>query len=789
MLLRIWLLGSLLLMAPAVWSQEKTFLAPTPVKEGEDPDLRKSLYEAWDKLPRALKVSGAVVDAAGKAVSKAKLTVQADIGIELEGRADEEGKFYFEAPLTRFYLVTARSDEGDLLAVGMPKQIPRDGMLSLKLTALPTKEVTLQVRSKAGMPIAGAYYGATLAGVLFAKGKCDEEGRFTVRAPESIATEPDDQRPEAAHFYAMAPGHGLNIVKGEYYERGFEFPNELILPTADPLTITVTDRDQKPLAGIPIYLPHYSVQKGESAGGGMPTVYRNVIVPICLDMRSLAKTNGQGEATISWFVTPKPARTQVNGFSLANDRPITMPVFAMHPEWGTGAGVITVDGEQTKSVCTLYGPSLIRGRATLPNGEPAAGIVLASPEDSLSSRRITTDAKGEFEFTATMMDLSLAVTDSKWIADPIKVYELVRQSPEHRVELKLREGKRVTIRVTAGAQYAPLANQVVQISGAGLHLRLRTDDQGRAEATLDRGNYRIHAMSDEIYKQLRAPQQVGEVHVLVKDLPEVEIPIHFDIAQPRVLKVTVLKPDGVTPIGKAKIEILNPFQADARTELQMQRAQAAFGGPNAGRVIAVEREVPVAFSVLSDSDGKAELRAPVDAPAFLMATSEEGARAIASVDILDDAATITLRKTVTAKGKLIDEVTGDAITGREMEMKLVLSKLSPSSQFAPRGREISNLAAITSVAKTDDEGNFEIKDLLPDTDYTLEVALPTNKPGEPRAAVRPAMIRLSGRGEQLVRTGAEGATDLGELKAKVYTPPVNARPAPFGNPNIVPAPR
>jgi hypothetical protein len=808
---------------PYADAQEPTALSLSALIEGEDPELQKSLYDQWSKRPKLTKVSGQVVNQEGVPTPRARIIVSLDFGLRLEGNANDQGKFEFEIPDKNIFPIYAEALDGALCGISDPDARGNDGNLSRTITLYPAQELRFVVRDADGLPIADANCGAFISMTILARGRTDKSGTAMLRVPNFPKAAGSDRRitnsASVLATYAFANDHGLSIASAsQTAEGGYEIPTELTLAAKKPLKIKVVDREEKPIANIPVCLRSYLVmlqtaQPGETTGGfrGMISYSRNP-APIYGDLRAFVKTNVKGEAEIRWFTAPKPPEmpTGIGGASPRRASPSI--VAAVLPDGRSVSESFESDATAPEVLLKVYGPSTIRGIVKLPNGQPAKRVKIASRAASPQSakpQQAITDDQGHFEVIANIDDFDLFVQDPKWVADRVQTQQLVRKAAINDIEIKLREGKPVHFKVTGGPEFLPLANRLITITGgpeslSGFGMSVTTDDHGNAQATLDRGLYSISADTSG-----DTPLRTNSIALLVKDQPQIEVPIHVDQSALRTIKVTVLARDGVTPVAGASVRVLSENltasarQSRANREAILEgrggrggfggspfdpaRAAGAggFGGPGGlsgpggigesggvGGRAAFGGSTAAPFSGnTTDPEGVTEVETAISAKTWLLVSTSENETAISQVDVLEDECNVVMKPQVSIKGRMIDQATGGPLAGVTVLASLDAAKFRTAD---PRGGGFAPPPSIRSAhATTNAEGEFELKSLIPDAPYQLSALYSVAGGAAPdELGARGGLGRTGGQFRFRPFTAPkEGETSLGDIKAPAPPPP------------------
>lgn len=822
-------------------AQEPTVLTPVAAIEGEDPEILKSHYERWNKLSKVTEVSGVVVNESNMPTPGAKMIVNVDYGVRLEGKADDQGRFRFALPEAYLNPIYAEALEGAMAGVSATTREQGTGKIEAKVTLFPTREVSFTVRNATGAPAAGANCGAFVGRSIISRGRADEKGVVTLRIPEfplpegmAAMARPDPSRLLMA--YGFSDEHGLGVLEMQRQADGPEYPSELSLNEARPLKVKVVDRDGKPLAGLPVVMAGYYVTvlhrliggfgggPGGGGGGGVGGL-SNIQAPIYGDARGFVKSNAAGEAEFKWFA---PYKMPEEGLRMFGNRTTSPVAFAaIHPEWPFAMAQLESDLKSPAATVIVYSPAKIRGKVTLPSGEPGAGIQIR-PRQSRNARadiqEIVTNERGEFEIVATTETADFYVQDAKWVADPISLRELAQKSAEGEIAVKLREGKRVSFSVTGGAEYLPQAGRQIVISsnsgsqapGGGMERMLMTDAEGRAEATLDRGLYSISAA---------APDETSAnsmTTLLVKNQPKIEVALHVSAATSRMVTLTVKKPDGKAPAVGAKVEVINAayFNRLAASEraatlerMALERGGGpggfggpggvggpAFGGGRAGRA-GDERGAPGGWGVgggpggfgpgeggpssrpgtltptVADEKGSAAIKAPIASEAWFLVTGGENEVALARVDVLSDSLDVVLKATVKLKGRLVDQETGEPIVGATVSAAFQAAQARTAAAATGRGGLAMPVGNhLTPNAVTNAKGEFELANLIADVQYQLYLDGVAAMPPGVEDAERFGGFGGSRRSRIANFTAPkEGTNDLGEIKARQPAPPPRPR--------------
>jgi hypothetical protein len=793
---------------PYADAQEPNALSLSALIEGEDPELQKSLYDQWSKRPKLTKVSGQVVNQEGVLTPRARIIVSLDFGLRLEGNANDQGKFEFEIPDKNIFPIYAEALDGALCGISDPDARGGDGNLSRTITLYPAQELRFVVRDADGLPIADANCGAFISMTILARGRTDKSGTAMLRVPNFPKAAGSDRRitnsASVLATYAFSNDHGLSIASAsQTAEGGYEIPTELTLAAKKPLKIKVVDREEKPIANIPVCLRSYLVmlqtaQPGETTGGfrGMISYSRNP-APIYGDLRAFVKTNVKGEAEIRWFTAPKPPEmpTGIGGASPRRASPSI--VAAVLPDGRSVSESFESDATAPEVLLKVYGPSTIRGIVKLPDGQPAKRVKIASRAASPQSakpQQAITDDQGHFEVIANIDDFDLFVQDPKWVADRIQTQQLVRKAAINDIEIKLREGKPVHFKVTGGPEFLPLANHLISITGgpealSGFGLSVTTDAEGRAHATLDRGLYNISADTTGA-----PPLRVSPIALLVKDQKQIDVAIHVDRQTPRNIEVSVKNAESTSPMEGAAIQVLNDG-AGAQTfggmtfDEELVRRESALrsgrGFPSdpessrTGRAANATARGSSAQPILTNAKGVATVSAPLAASTWLLVSHPSGDKALAQVGVLADAVEVVLKKPVSITGRLVNETTGEPIAGAVLQATLDPTKFRDPVLVPVRSSSAAILRSHAISATTDEEGKFELKSLIADAPY--QIGVPRSPGG--RSALRegvPDLAAASFATASISRIHSatspqEGVADVGDLKTAPPPPPPRPR--------------
>jgi len=505
----------------------------------------------------ACTLAGTVVDESGKPVRGAVVRAATWLGdTAASTTADEAGGFSFEVPMSREAAtgLSVSASVSDRSLVGFhrfpmdPADEPPD-LEGIRITLEPARDATVKVIDAEGKPVERAEVSLQLGfPIAIGPRETDADGVATFPVPKSdtiasvIALK--DQLGFDYQTYGLA-----RFQKGDQLTPPPEFPFEdgqtLVLDGAAPLTVEVTDAEGRPLSdgSSSVWLLHKESRNDELNLSFFPWVSQ--------------KVDATGSLTIAWF-----PRWQAE--------PVTI--------WLSAQGCVRQRSEYDPSApsgpLTVQLQRLVplRGRVTLPDGNPAADITVTADGAGYTLENhhgsVRTDEAGRYELlVAPDQTYMLTVADKRWAAPAQSGFVVLAEQdvPDH--DFTLRPATRVHGRVLNRSTSEPMAGAWVALQHRGIPLHeigmdllpnpdkqrtwvcpIRqlsglTDAHGRFEFFVGEGAY-----------SLLADDHPGE-SLAIADEPEKEVELRVDVRSQKILTGSVTLGDTGTPVADVRVSV------------------------------------------------------------------------------------------------------------------------------------------------------------------------------------------------------------------------------------------
>jgi hypothetical protein len=508
--------------------------------------------------PEQIVIAGRVVDHAGQAAAKAVVTIHNRYGDEpttVEVVTDDSGKFQTQfaglANLLAHLQIHATSEDGrrrgyyrfswDTRAEAIPAaEIKLETTKVLKVRAVDAQGNSV-AGAKAAMQLG---YPVTLSPVL-----TGEDGFASFEVPEServlSAVAWKDHMGLDYRVYSLPPGREADVhaKPPEFPENGFA---TLVLDGAAPLTVRVTDDQGHPLAGVDLY-PWLLKKESESDElnlGIFPFEFKQ-------------PTDANGTVSFPWI----PAW---------NKRVITV--------WPTVEGFVCSRGnyDPLKNSSGRLEMSLarlvpIRGRVTLPDGTPRAGIPVEARGQGYSSDgssgNAVTDSDGRYELLVAPEQIYLVIVrDKDWVSTPRDGFAVHSNSPMEGQDFVLRPATRLSGRLLNEKTRQAIPGQTVLIYQYGQDLRSLQDvhianPDGEtthicptivhAQATNELGEFHF-SLGDGSF-DIRPPDQSKAEKFQIAGEPERTLDVFVTVVEPVELSGLILNQSG-HPLGNATVD-------------------------------------------------------------------------------------------------------------------------------------------------------------------------------------------------------------------------------------------
>ncbi len=681
---------------PQIPADAHTVASPTGSSAAQTPKRER----------RQAQARGVVVDEAGQPVAGVDVLAHPFTNREAHAITDESGSFTIPAQHGQlagmsFLARTARADRLGIFRYGYnPTTEELDA--SVRIVLKPSHEILVRASDSRGAPVAGA--AVELAGnyTAYADATTGPDGTARLQVPADL---------KVNWVFALKPGLGFDYAEfGAIDDQGRagagvpapELPASVSLTLAGARTVRVkaVDRDGKPLAGV-AFAPWLLRKDGRRSDVNVDTRIKN------------ATTDRDGVATFDWLPLSKNAITfwpESDGYARRR----------VDVKEGVGATI----------TATLLKTETIRGRVILPDGQPAAGILVRAFGSGQGmdngQAQAQTNEDGLYEMSVSPRELYVVYVDNKAWAAPSHLDVVVREGkPVAGVDFKLSRGTVVRGTVVVGPANKPVANQFIGLDESGgqapEEFREKGDHVARSARrqsgamTDSSGRYSI-LVGPGVYT-LRGPFRTADEKITIAAEPD----LVRDFRMPR--------PEKGILTGRVVL---------AGRELKAASASIEFVAKNL---------IAVPISVTADSEGRFKAERQLDPLVIHAATSDGSFAAIVEIGAEDTEAVISLAPTATAAGILVDEH-GSPMANARLEWGRRV--------FLDEEQRISRTCFAPQVV-TDSAGRFTLPSLVVGQEYEIGIQRDNSYPLA--GAVRPEKAE---------------AIALGTLKVGAYHPPANA---------------
>jgi beta-lactamase regulating signal transducer with metallopeptidase domain len=620
----------------------------TAKKDNTDTNKPKDAVVASD-VSNAV-IEGIVVDEAGKPVVGAIVRVvgytPAPKPTPARTAADGTFHLFLNQASARYTILIASVDEETRQGIYEFHDSALPQTVQARIVVKPSRKMTVRVTDGAKKPVEGAAVGALEYSTLLANAETDAQGTVSLRLPRDA---------RVYQVVALKPQVGLDYFENYRFLPMDHFDEppaqvDLVLNGARTISVRAVDSADKPLAGIMLN-PFTLKKKGK-------------LYPLNLGGAELkyvsARTDRDGLAAFEWI----PADEQDMVTILCDDKEYCLP------------NPLNQNPTPPYETLTakLFRKTLISGKVTLPDGKPAAGVLLQV--EGLRSRNVVrTKADGSYSLLVDPnQTYIIAVTDENWAAPSYTNVVVGDESPPVRFDIRLGKGAILRGKVTFGQDDKPAPNKVVTVIQQGVLARLvrwaETGSDGRYAIRLGPGNY-------EIRGALRRDQPWG---VTVKEGQTIDKDFHLArLSELEILKGVVL---AETVDGKPVAGAI------------MRGMAARFDGSGPVKGVA-------------DEQGRLVLRRP-PVKMLLYARNPEGTlAAIVTVGEDDETVKVVLNSAGKILGRVLDK------SGKPQKGVSIL--------YGPPIEPLDNPFNTYMDTQTDDAGRFTLLGVVPGTEGILKV--------------------------------------------------------------------
>jgi hypothetical protein len=591
------------------------------------------------------RIDGDVVDEAGKPVAGAVVTTFGRKSVPTtRTAADGSFRLVLDETFTRIPAVVASADNGAQQGIGSFEHPVLHLVAKLRVVVKRARTMNVRVTDAAKNPVGGAAVGVMDNSLrIVAQAETDARGDAALRFPADA---------RVLHVIALKPGVGF-----DYYENYRSSPAIVLGPPPPQVTLTLdgarsiavraVDAAAGPVAGIEL-LPLTLRKKGK---------LDRINLSCATELKYVsARTNGDGLAAFDWI---PPLWLDGVAF-LQSSADYSLPVLP---------NLKPADLEQTL-VARLLRNVAISGKATFPDGKPAAGILLQVQGRGDTSRYfrgfVRTRADGSYKLLVDPnLSYIIAVNDAEWAAPSHKGIVIDDSEPRKDFDFRLDRGILVHGKITVGEDKKPAAKQRITLAESWTY---SSDERGGVRDSLLRS---AETDNDGRYSICVAPGR-------------------YALAGP-----------GGTFEREFTLKAGEPMERDFHVHQVDREDRKVFKGV----VVADTFDgKPVACAVLqwnlvfgnavADDQGRFEFHRLPDNDRFMYARNREGTLAtINRIGVDDDEIKITIGKAGKLRGRLVDKA-GKAVVGVRIQCGMII------------GPQENPHARASLLTQTDDAGRF-----------------------------------------------------------------------------------
>jgi RNA polymerase sigma factor (sigma-70 family) len=390
---------------------------------------------------------GVVVDESGAAVAGAEVRFAAYSPLEVRAVSGPDGGFALAIPGGRVDSrpLLARTADGRKAGTSQyGYNLSRaEAAEPVRIVVKPARAVDVRVADANRAPIPGADVEAAGSADVLDRATTDASGAARLLLPPDALVSWVVARKKATGYdYAEFDGYdatGLNRVA----TTASRLPAEVALTLDAPRTVRVRalDAEGDPVAGV-----GFRVRPLHKDGREGMVIYVTSL--------NVETTDAAGVAVFDWL-----PRTQE-----------TSEFFPTTAGYANRRAVLAPDGETY--VARLARNETIRGRATLPDGSPAADVLVAAEGSGLwddrGQARARTEADGSYELEVAPDDAyAVCIRDEAWTAPTISNVLVRRGKPVEGVDFRLGKGTLIRGTVTLEPDGRAAAGEGVLLRALG----------------------------------------------------------------------------------------------------------------------------------------------------------------------------------------------------------------------------------------------------------------------------------------------------------------------------------
>jgi hypothetical protein len=477
-----------LLLLPLLWAAQ--FFLPHAAALDDDSDKAT--------------ITGTVVDAEGKPVPDAEVSYL-DYRIP-PVRTDAVGRFSIKLRWPTASGLLMASDKGaahmallDVSDTGVPYAAQTAEM---RLTLLPSASLNVKVVDAEGASVRGAKVVAMHQLTAIVSAVSGADGTVRLRLPANTSLH---------HVFAMKPGAGFDYFenfKGSPYPFADPLPAKvtLILEGARKVQVKAVGTDGKPVAGVEFHPWTFKKQGRQS---------RINLSGAAFDVGLQCITDAVGIATFDYLPRTIEGETQ---FELNDIFYSQQQTVAWNPE--ATPPTVALPPLVTASVLRQQ---TISGKVLLPDGKPAAGIMVYADGRGFGDDEGSGIARTRTDGTFTMIGVDpeksyiVGINEKDWAARSATGVIVKESEPRTGLVLQLTKGTLLRGTVTSRKTGKPVPRErvtVVEVGEVIDHAKLAgsveadfvheegyriplTDDEGRYSIRLGPGTYRISLLNPD----------------------------------------------------------------------------------------------------------------------------------------------------------------------------------------------------------------------------------------------------------------------------------------------------
>jgi uncharacterized GH25 family protein len=493
---------------------------------------------------------GVVVDEAGKPVAHATVAARGyRVNQSTQSGADGSFAMKIAAKGMSWGLLHATDQAGKQ---GFVQVLIGQKSNPVRIVLKKPREITVTVTDKSGNAIQGATVGASVQNAVLVRQETDAQGQALLRLPEGLASRT---------IFAMKAGVGFDYVESGPAKRKRSQAADkddnlkFVFTGARTVTVRVTDRAGKPIAGVELYPWYFNLpKKGQFNMTGVSS-----------EELFTRLTDQQGVATFPFVPTDNQGKVTFWMGKVADYAPLERPTF--DPQ------------SKSDSITTVMAPlERVRGKVMTAEGRPAVAAEVKAYgvgydmnlDDFQGSAKC--DSHGNFELRVPPNKYYTFSARRDRAVAPLQNRTILLGEATEPLNFVLKPGQRVYGQVTRARDKTPFAHGTVSLSlnpsddysklpksqqlpnprksrrwiGPQFSENAETDAKGRFEFFAPPGSYNVQL--NGVWEQRRRSVQL-------EDQNDIEVNLVDSRPEKSVLKGrVVLKSDPSHGVPEARVE-------------------------------------------------------------------------------------------------------------------------------------------------------------------------------------------------------------------------------------------